>query len=240
MQMVTNKQTRARSKTSICTLNFLAKNKTASKYERLQFQWVTRSFGNDGNYFATNNKGKFDTYPLKIDLSAYEGQVVDVIVAAKPYRMGNREEKNDIYLPIAKIDNVGVYGKNGTFFTRLHRVILDQCITTDDNVTTAGEKYVAPTANHLDASNLNFADKWDLWLITFKTILLIIEHTLAQQSNFLQIIQSMFEMRSNYEWKKIVPEQWRLMLRQIHQTKPNKEPTKERTIIGFLPQRSLK
>ena len=128
----------------------------SSKYERLQFQWVTRSFANDHNYFAQNNKGKFDTEPLKIDLSAYEGQVVDVIVAAKPFRNGSTSEKNDIYLPIAKVDNVAVYGLNGTFYTRLHRVVLDQCILAGD----ATANYVSVSSAYPDGSKLARTDKW--------------------------------------------------------------------------------
>ena len=133
-----------------------------SKYEKHQFRWLTRSFDNDGNYFASNNYGKFDTAEtaLKIDLSAYEGQVVDVIVAAKPYRMGNRSEKNDIYLPVAKVDNVAVYGEYGTFYTRLHRVVLDQCILEDDTSGTAKNKWAPVSATYPDGSKLARTDKW--------------------------------------------------------------------------------
>ena len=143
------------------------RNGTAKKYELHQFRWLTRGFSNDGNYFASNNYGKFDTTntALKIDLSAYEGQVVDVIVAAKPYRMGNRNEKNDIYLPIAKIDNVGVYGDNGTFYSRIHRVMIDG--RTNENLN--GDINATPVAWDSEYPPLgdkkeyfNFADKWNI------------------------------------------------------------------------------
>ena len=139
------------------------KNKTASKYERLQFQWLTRSFANDGSYFATNNYGKFDTdqTALKIDLSAYTGQVVDVIVAAKPYRYGSTSEKNDIYLPITKVDNVAVYGNDGIFFSRVHSVLIDG--RTNENL--SGDTSVTPVPennDHVAGGKLNFADKWNI------------------------------------------------------------------------------
>ena len=122
-----------------------------SVYEKLLFKWLTRSAGNDQYYFPKRN-GLFNTSAsaLKVDLSAYEGQVVDVIVAAKPNAAYNDGTKADIYLPVAKIDNVAVYGENGMFFTRLHRVILDQ-----------NDIYITPDATHAsDKSNLNFTDKW--------------------------------------------------------------------------------
>ena len=100
-----------------------------NKYEKLLYQWITHSDYVDGNYFAYNeHKGKFDTddTALEIDLSAYEGQVVDVIVAAKPYATSGEEgKKSDIYLPITKIDNVAVYGKTGTFYTRINSLTFD-------------------------------------------------------------------------------------------------------------------
>ena len=144
-------------------LNEIKNGTGTSKYEKHQFRWLTRSFDNDTSYFATNNYGKFDTdtSALKINLSAYEGQVVDVIVAAKPYRNGSTSEKNDIYLPIAKVDNVAVYGEKGTFYTRVHRVLIDG--RTNENL--SGDINVTPVPeinDHAAGGKLNFSDKWNL------------------------------------------------------------------------------
>ena len=102
-------------------------------YEQLLYKWVTRSTENDDHYFTGAN-GNFhnSNTKLKINLSAYEGQVVDVIVAAKPRFQTASTDKSqltDIYLPVAKIDNVGVYGENGTFFSRVRRVYLDRDVS---------------------------------------------------------------------------------------------------------------
>lgn len=58
----------------------------------------------DGTFNATNI--------LTANLSKYEGEVVDVIFCAKP-------NNSDVYVPVGRIDNVGVYGENGIFYTRL-------------------------------------------------------------------------------------------------------------------------
>ena len=133
-------------------------------YEKLLYQWITHSDSVDGNYFAYNgHKGKFDTddTALEIDLSAYEGQVVDLIVAAKPYATSGEEgKKSDIYLPITKIDNVAVYGNDGTFYTRLHRVVLDQCILKDDDNESAKNKWAPVSATYPGGSKLARTDKW--------------------------------------------------------------------------------
>lgn len=134
------------------------KDGTATTYEKFLYQWVTRSFGNEGNYFG-GSKGKFDTdeTALKIDLSAYVGQVLDVIVAAKPHRMGSKSDKNDIYLPIAKVDNVGVYGNDGTFYSRIHGVIIDGDSSAIHQTVVWDSEY-----SPIDRKDyFNFADKWN-------------------------------------------------------------------------------
>lgn len=67
-----------------------------------------------GSVFSDNASGTTFTSGkmLTCDLSDYVGKVVDIIVAAKP-------KQSDVLCPIAKIDNVAVYGQEGTFFTRL-------------------------------------------------------------------------------------------------------------------------
>lgn len=130
-----------------------------TKYEKLLYKWITHSDSVDRNYFAYNgHKGKFDTdsTALAINLSAYEGQVVDVIVAAKPYSTSSAAEKSDIYLPITKIDNVAVYGNDGTFYTRLHHVVLDQSILAGDDTA----NYVPVSSAYPDGSLLAKTDKW--------------------------------------------------------------------------------
>lgn len=134
-------------------------------YEKILYQWVTHSDGNDSNYFApngafngsANNKEGKDAR-LNIDLSAYEGQIVDVIVAAKPnfqYASANglTDAKTDIYLPVAKIDNVAVYGENGTFYSRIHTVYVDRNSASRRTITPVNE-------DPIDKSYLNCSDNF--------------------------------------------------------------------------------
>ena len=94
---------------------------------------------------------------LTCDLSDYEGKVVDIIVAAKP-------KKSDVYCPIARIDNVAVYGLEGTFFTRL----VDWNDGTDGSYKKAGvvldygmnsQKYVEPDTTNIDGEYFSGASK---------------------------------------------------------------------------------
>ena len=91
---------------------------------------------------------------IQADLSAYEGQVVDVLFAAKP-------NQSDVYVPVAKVDNVAVYGEQGTFYTRVHRVIIDG----RTNEEPSGDKNITvPTQTFKDSSGtkLNYQDKWNI------------------------------------------------------------------------------
>ena len=111
-----------------------------TEYEKLLFKWTTRDTQMDDRYF-TNANGDFyhnSGARLYIDLSAYEGKVIDVIVAAKPNFQGgdNSSIKADVYLPVARIDNVAVYGAEGTFYTRVHNVTLDRVNDTNISVST--------------------------------------------------------------------------------------------------------
>ena len=76
---------------------------------------------------------------LKIDLSKYVGQVVDVIVVAKP-------NGSDALCPVSRIDNVAVYGDNGTFYSRVQGVVIDGVSITSTQVTTHldGTKFANP------------------------------------------------------------------------------------------------
>ena len=127
---------------------------SATKYEKHLFQWITRNFSSDGSYFAVKNYGKFDTADtaLKIDLSAYEGQVVDVIVAAKPHRQGSQGTKTGVYLPITKIDNVAVYGEDGLFYSNVYSLYFDRPTS---NLTKASVEatQISPTTKHAAFGN---------------------------------------------------------------------------------------
>lgn len=111
-------------------------------HEKLIFTWLTTSVSSNKNayWFGDNthkdNNGLFDTTaPLKIDLSAYAGQTIDVIVGAK--------SSTGAYCPIAKLDNVAVYGDastdapndRGTFYTRVESIKINDTavpsVTTD-------------------------------------------------------------------------------------------------------------
>ena len=140
-----------------------AQGKISNTYEALLYKWVTRTTTIDSWYF-TNANGAFNTdnTKLNIDLSKYEGQVVDVIVAAKPYFLTDHDErvtKTDIFLPVAKIDNVAVYGELGTFYTRVHQVTLDK--TPIDNTITEN---IYSTEFDLEGNALNGSDRWDVGL----------------------------------------------------------------------------
>ena len=113
-----------------------------------------------GSVFTENTTGtKFNSGKmLTCDLSDYEGKVVDIIVAAKP-------KKSDVYCPIARIDNVAVYGLEGTFFTRL----VDWNDGTDGSYKKAGvvldygmnsQKYVEPDTTNIDGEYFSGASKW--------------------------------------------------------------------------------
>ncbi len=52
---------------------------------------------------------------LKVDLSSYQGRIVDVIVAAKPAAGG-------AYVPMGRVDNVAVYGEYGSSFTKINNL----------------------------------------------------------------------------------------------------------------------
>ena len=138
-----------------------ADGKMTNTYEKLLYTWVQRNLDIDSWYFKDAN-GAFnkDTTKLKIDLSKHKGKVVDVIVAAKPYfhaEHANRNVKTDIFLPVAKIDNVAVYGEKGTFYTHINEVYLGG--TVDYSEATHGEAVggtlVEPTYFDVNGDPLN-------------------------------------------------------------------------------------
>ena len=91
---------------------------------------------------------------ISADLSAYEGEVVDVIFCAKP-------KTSDVYVPIARIDNVAVYGEQGTFYTRVHRVIIDGRTNEDPKGIQKAE--LTQKSEDSSGAGLNFVNtKWDL------------------------------------------------------------------------------
>lgn len=118
-------------------------------------QYLTNNNNMENTYIGEGTNTRFNTAAtqLKIDLSAYAGQVVDIIVAAQP---NNRFS----YSPIARIDNVAVYGDGstdnpndrGTFFTRVNKIIVDGATVNSGNF----------TAKYSDGTTLTYLDKWNL------------------------------------------------------------------------------
>ena len=90
---------------------------------------------NETAYATEYSSANKYTLAYEADLKDYEGQVVDIIFAGKA-------KQSDVYCPIAKIDNVAVYGEEGTFYTRVHDVIFDR-----NN--SAYRKDPAPTNEHV-------------------------------------------------------------------------------------------
>ena len=96
------------------------------------------------------------TSGITANLIAYEGQVVDIIFAAKSNLGGP-------LCPVGRIDNVAVYGVNGTFYTRLHRVIIDQCILANEKYDVAKNKYAPTTPYFPDQETwLTRYDDWNI------------------------------------------------------------------------------
>lgn len=103
------------------------------------------------NYDEANNKFNGG---ITADLSAYEGEVVDVIFCAKP-------KTSDVYVPIARIDNVAVYGEYGTFYTRVHGVIIDG--RTNENPAGTNKAWITQKSQYSSGNNLNLRDtKWNI------------------------------------------------------------------------------
>ena len=133
-----------------------------SVYEKLLFKWLTRNATLDETYFKDRNGLFTGNGKLSINLSKYEGQVVDVIVGAKPTGMYNNSYKTEIYLPVAKIDNVAVYGNNGTFYTRVHKVVLDGRTNVNINGDPTKTAVTAVLDHVADKSKMNGATDWGL------------------------------------------------------------------------------
>ena len=86
--------------------------------------------GYEKNYFfGVNQNTKDYSRYIAADLTKYVGEVVDVIFAAKPIG-------SDVYCPVARVDNVGVYGTDGTFHTRIENVYLDGVKSCEESTST--------------------------------------------------------------------------------------------------------
>ena len=91
--------------------------------------WMDRSIttADTGNSLFTE-----DSTALKINLSKYKGQSIDLLVAAKPVG-------RDSYCPIAKIDKVLVYGPY-LYYSRLDSITIDDSLSINNDVSgEAGE-----------------------------------------------------------------------------------------------------
>ena len=127
---------------------------SASTMKTRYEQWTGDTYANTkGIAFNKWENKQFKSY-IRANLSAYEGQVVDVLFAAKP-------NQSDVYVPVAKVDNVAVYGEQGTIYTRVHKVIIDG----RTNEAPSGNKDVTvPTQTYANSSGtkLNYQDKWNI------------------------------------------------------------------------------
>ena len=123
-------------------------------HEKLLYTWLSTGNNYESAYVlgADSSNGDFRTSPLSIDLSEYVGKVLDIVVAAK----GTRGR----YCPIAKIDNVAVYGDPtkpagelgagmGPFYTRHYSVKV-------------GTTSITPITNALDGTYLNGKSTWNI------------------------------------------------------------------------------
>ena len=124
-------------------------------HEKLLYKWLTTDSSNyQSGYMLgkADSNGDFKSSPLSIDLSEYVGKVLDIVVAAK----GTRGR----YCPIAKIDNVAVYGDPtkpagelgagpGPFYSRYYKI-------------TVGDTLISPTTNALDGTYLNGRSSWNI------------------------------------------------------------------------------
>ena len=82
---------------------------------RVMSQLWYDGYEREDKYFETY---RGDNGYLEANLSAYIGQVVDVLFAAQP-------QGSDVYVPVARVDSVAVYGQEGTFYTKIDSVTVD-------------------------------------------------------------------------------------------------------------------
>ena len=157
--------------TDYYNIDYKADDKEYHSGENLMYKFITRNLaiGNKQNYMPSNS-GKFstDASAISIDLSAYKGQVVDIIVAAKPNYLHNYVSRysgdprtTDIHLPIAKIDNVAVYGATGTFYTHLNSVSFDGEII-EPTYLDADDKPLNRVTKSTSDSTVTVTPQWDL------------------------------------------------------------------------------
>ena len=154
---------------------------STTAYQKLFYKWLQRTTSDDAQYFDTANNankvernngynGQNGAAMLDIDLSAYAGQTVDVLIAAKSAgrypifandgSVGNLYEDKEAYLPIARVDAVSVFGDattadtndRGTFYTRINSVELNS--GTSNAVTLAAKE------NATDGTRLDGTSKW--------------------------------------------------------------------------------
>ena len=126
---------------------------SASSMREGYTQWTGDTYDSTkGIAFNKWGDKQFKSY-IRANLSAYEGQVVDVLYAAKPFG-------SDVYVPVAKVDNVAVYGEQGTFYTRVHKVVIDgRTNGTPAGIQTSG---LTQTPANSSGTNLNYWNKWNL------------------------------------------------------------------------------
>ena len=104
-----------------------------------EMQTDQRGYWYDGSTETSTTLQTNAKFELKVDLSDYVGQIVDVIVVAKPVN-------SQAFCPVARVDNVAVYGDGGTFYTKLLGV-------------TVGGATVTPTYFDVDGKPLNLVSK---------------------------------------------------------------------------------
>ena len=94
-----------------------------------------------------------DATALSIDLSAYEGKVVNVVVAAKPV-------SNAQYCPIAKINSVAVYGDR-IFYTRPREITIGG-ISVSDITQFNSLKFNDASSGHISAQSYSIFEPYNV------------------------------------------------------------------------------
>lgn len=104
----------------------------------------------DSNALANNAYVPRSGAGLGVDLSSYQGRIVDVIVAAKPAAGG-------AYVPLGRVDNVAVYGEYGSSFTKINNLYAKGY----DGKTNEGGNLVGDVdTEYTNGVSINNCDKW--------------------------------------------------------------------------------
>ena len=139
----------------------------SKQYKQLYYDGTTYNAANDSEFlqkhcFRDSIDGNFTGASvdkksgdmLTANLSNYVGQCVDVIFAAKPVG-------SDVYVPVGRCDNVAVYGEKGTFYTRVHRLMIDGRSIDNLNGDPSATP-ISPVTDDFEGKDINLKDRWGL------------------------------------------------------------------------------